>query len=250
MNCILVAAVARRGLLALGLAGALGLPACVSVEVGQKAPAQRYFRLNDDHAAAASASASTSGHPRVAALLIQPLPADAAADTTALAYSRHANELAYYQFANWTERPVRQLPRLLQRRLEASGLVGAAGLLGEPLSADWLLTIVVDALQHEVTTPPGQARFALTAELFDRRSRTRIARRQFEAVVPTERADSAAAAEALSLGVTQVFDALLPWLDEALQRGVAATTAPAVPSSVPSVATVPAAPAAASAASS
>jgi ABC-type uncharacterized transport system auxiliary subunit len=245
------AAVARRSLLALGLAGALGLAACVSVEVGHKAPAQRYFRLNDDPAAAVPAS--VSDHPRVPALLIQPLPADAAADTTALAYSRHANELAYYQFANWTERPVRQLPRLLQRRLEASGLVGAAGLLGEPLSSDWLLTIAIDALQHEVTMPPGQARFALTAALFDRRSRARIARRQFEAVVPTERADSAAAAEALSLGVTQVFDVLLPWLDEALQRGVAAataTTVPTAPSPVPSAPAVPAMPGAASAASS
>lgn len=225
------AVVSRRRLIALGLAGTLGLTACVSVEVGQKTPAQRHFRLTDGHAddRADVQAAAPMPPPRVAALLIQALPADAAADTTALAYSRRANELAYYQFATWTERPVRQLPRLLQHRLEASGLVGAAGLLGEPLSADWLLTLAVDALQHDVATPPGQARFALTAELFDRRSRTRVARRQFEAVVPTAQADSAAAAEALSLGVTQVFDALLPWLDQALQRGVAATAAPVVP---------------------
>jgi ABC-type uncharacterized transport system auxiliary subunit len=138
-----------------------------------------------------------------------------------IAYSRRANEMAFYQLASWTERPVRRLPRLLQRRLEAAGVAGAVGTLGEPLRADWLLTIGVDTLHHDVAAPPGQARFALTAELFDRRSRTRIARRQFEASAPCTSADSAAAAAALSQAVAQVFDALVPWLERELQAAAA-----------------------------
>jgi len=66
------------------------------------------------------------------------------------------------------------------------------------------------------------ARLALTVELFDRRSRARLARRQFVAEVPAARADSAAAAAAMSQAVSTAFDALVPWLDDELQRAAAA----------------------------
>ncbi len=189
------------------------LAACVSVGVGENVPVQALYLLHDAHAAAPRRSA-----PLVAALLIQPLPADAMADTQSIAYSRRSQEFAFYQFASWTERPLRQLPRLLQRRLEARGVAGAVGMLGEPLNADTLLTMAVDALYHDVAASPGQARFALTAELFDRRSRVRLAQRSFAVSVPVASADSAAATTALSQAVTQSFDELLPWLEDALQR--------------------------------
>ena len=197
------------------------LSACVSVGVGENVPVQALYLLHDAHAAAPRRSA-----PLVPALLIQPLPADAMADTQSIAYSRRSHELAFYQFASWTERPLRQLPRLLQRRLEARGVAGAVGVLGEPLSADTLLTMAVDALYHDVAASPGQARFAITVELIDRRSRSRLAQRSFETTVPVASADSAAAATALSQAVTQTFDDLLPWLEDALQRVPSTKTAP------------------------
>jgi cholesterol transport system auxiliary component len=194
------------------------LAACVSVGIGGEPAPQAYYLLHD----ATTATPSRRAPPLVDALLIQPTPAGALADTVSIAYSRHPYAYGYYQFAFWTERPVRQLPRLLQQRLEARGIAAAVGIVGEPLRADWLLAIGVDTLHHDVSAQPGQARFVLTAELFDRRSRTRIARRQFEASAPTARADSAAAAIALSQAVGQVFDALLPWLEDELQRAAPA----------------------------
>jgi ABC-type uncharacterized transport system auxiliary subunit len=100
-------------------------------------------------------------------------------------------------------------------------VAAAVGLLGEPLRADWLLTLAVDTLHHDVSAPPGQARLAVTVELFDRRHQARVARRSFTADVPTARADSAAAAVAMSLAVAAVFDAMLPWLEDELQRAAA-----------------------------
>lgn len=195
-----------------GLA-ALILAGCVSVDIGRDSPAQTLHLLHDSAAAPARRAA-----PLVPALLIQPLPATPMADTLSIAYSRAPNEFAFYQFATWAERPVRQLPRLLQQRLEARGVAGATGLLGEPLRADWLLTVAIDRLHHDVATPPGQARVALTVELVDRRQRVRLARRQFSADLPTQRADSAAAAAALSRAMTQVFDAVVPWAEGELAR--------------------------------
>ena len=199
------------------LLSAVLLTGCVSVGLGGDAPAQAHYLLADT-----AAPAARRAQPLVPALLLQALPADASADTAALAYSPRPNEFAYYQFAQWTERPVRRVPRLLQQRLEARGLAGAVAMVGEPARADWLLTVAIDALHHDVSTLPGQGRVAITVELFDRRNRTRVARRQFEAVVPAASATAPAAAAAISAALTQSFDALVPWLDAELQRAAAA----------------------------
>ena len=213
---------ARRFLarLLVALLAPLLLAACVSLGIGGEPAVHTHHALRD-----AAPATSRRAEPLVRALLLQPLPADALADTVSIAYSRRAHQFAFYQHASWTERPARELPRLLQRRLEARGVAAAVGIFGEPMRADWLLTIGVDTLHHDVSAATGQARLALTAELFDRRSRARVARRQFDASVPTGTADAAAAADALSLSVAQVFNALVPWLEGELQ-GVTARATP------------------------
>jgi ABC-type uncharacterized transport system auxiliary subunit len=200
------------------IAGALLLAACVSVDVGGNAPASVQFGLRDASVGAIVRRAA----PLVDALLIQGQGADALADSMSLAYSRREGEYAFYQLATWTERPVRQLPRLLQRRLEARGTAGAVGLAGDPMRADWLLTLGVDMVVHDVRAAPGAARLAVTAELFDRRTRTRVAMRRFEAVEPSARADSSAAAQAMAVAVGRAYDELVPWLEEQLQRAATA----------------------------
>ena len=192
------------------------LAGCVSLGIGESAAPHTHHVLHD-----AAAATERRAEPLVPALLIQPMPADALADTASMAYSRQAHQFAFYQLASWAERPVRQLPRLLQRRLEARGVATAVGMFGEPMRADWLLVIGVDTLHHDISVPPGLARLAVTVELFDQRKRTRVARRQFEASAPTATADSAAAAAALSQAVALVFDALLPWLEGELQNATA-----------------------------
>ncbi len=199
--------------LVLGVIVPLLLAGCVSLGIGGDAAPQTLYMLHDS-----ARATPRRAEPLVRALLIQSLPANALADTVSIAYSRRAHEFAFYQLASWAERPTRELPRLLQRRLEARGVAAGVALFGEPLHADWTLALRIDTLAHDVSAPPGAARLALTAELFDRRSRTRVARRQFEASAATATADSGAAAAALSLCVTQVFDALLPWLEAELQR--------------------------------
>ncbi len=205
---------------ALLLLSAGALSACVSVGIGSDAPVQAQYRLQD-----AGAAVSRRAEPLVPALVIQALPSDAVGETVSIAYSRRANEFSYYQLALWTERPVRQLPRLLQQRLQARGVAHAVGIAGDPLRADWLLSLGVDTVHHDVSALPGLARVTLTAELFDRRSRMRVARQQFEASAPTPTADSAAAATAMAQAVGQAFDALVPWLEAEL----AASTRKATP---------------------
>ena len=208
--------IGRRGLVLAALPATLGLGGCVSLKLGADAPAHAYLALHDpglDRVAGGVAA-------RVDALLIQVQPGSALADTHSIAYSRRAHEYAFYQLASWTERPVRSLPRLLQRRIEARGVASATGLTGDPLRADWLLALAIDEFVHELHAEPGTGRIALTAELFDRRARARVAHRRFEAGAAAGRADSAAAAAALSQATSRAFDELVAWLEVELQRGV------------------------------
>jgi ABC-type uncharacterized transport system auxiliary subunit len=195
------------------------LSACggINVGIGAESPAQTYLALRDPGAAPRRRAS-----PLVPTLLIQPLPADALGDTAGIAYARRPHEYAYYQLASWTERPVRQVPRLLQQRLEARGTAGAIGLNGDPVRSDWLLTLAIDTLHHDVSVQPGQGRVALTAELLDRRGRQRLARRSFAAAAPAVREDSSAGVEAMSSALARAFDALVPWLETELERAVAA----------------------------
>ena len=211
----------RRAFFALSAATAPALlAACGSINlgIGAESPPQTYLALRDPGALPARRAA-----PIVPALMIQALPADALADTAGIAYSRKPHEYAYYQLASWTERPVRQLPRLLQRRLEARGTAVSVGQNGDPLRSDWLLTLAIDTLHHDVSVQPGQGRVALTAELHDRRNRQRLARRSFEAAAPAAREDSSSGVEAMSAATARILDALVPWLEAELERAVAAS---------------------------
>jgi ABC-type uncharacterized transport system auxiliary subunit len=203
--------------MAIMAAAACTLTACVSLGIGSEPVAQQQLRLVDAGAAAVVPRAT----PLVATLLVQAQPADALADTLAIAYSRAPQRFAFYQHANWTERPVRRLPRLLQERLQLAGVAGAVGQFGDPLASDWLLALRVQTLHHDVASAPGQARVELVAELFDRRSRQRVAQQGLSGSAPVASADAAAAAAAMSVAVGGAFDRLVPWLESALATSAA-----------------------------
>ena len=200
----------KRRLLLLGASAPL-LGACVSVGVGNEATPQRQFVLQD---------AGLAGQARLArqvpALVVQVLPSTAAAETLSMAYAPRADELAFYQFATWADRPVRRVPQLLVQRLEAAGLAAASGELGGPLTSEWLLTLRIDHLAHEMASPPGEGRVTLMVELYNRRQPGRVARQRFDAGAPVASANSAAAAAAMSVALGRAFDALLPWLQAQL----------------------------------
>ncbi|MEP7280488.1 MAG: ABC-type transport auxiliary lipoprotein family protein [Rubrivivax sp.] len=186
------------------------LAGCITIGTGDKAPAHSYLQLQD------VGQGPARPQPLIDALLIRPEPGDALADTVSIAYSPAPNRFSLYQFASWTERPVRRLPLLLARRLEQRGVVGAVGQLGDPLRADWLLTLRVDTLYHDVGATPNRARVGLTAGLYDRRQRVQRGRQSFVADVPMTGSDSSSAAAAMSQATAQAFDQLVPWLEGVL----------------------------------
>lgn len=212
----------RRAFAGTALTAPAWLAGCMSVSVGEDRAPKVQLALRDGGAMPVARAA-----PLVDALLIQTLPGDALVDSAAIVYSRREHEYASYQLATWTDRPLRALPRLLQQRLDGRGVAGAVGLVGDPLRADWLVVLTVEALVHDVSTEPGTARVALGVQVVDRRRRARVAQRRFAAAVPSARADASAAVAAMSAAVGELFDAVVPWLEGELQRAVDAPRQPA-----------------------
>lgn len=202
--------------------GAFSLAACVSVDLPGSDVVNRQYVLTD--VGTANSGAAKSGAERAGAaakadaLLLQADVGDPIADSLSIAYARRAGERATYQLATWTDRPSRRVTQLLQRRLAARGSFGAVALLGQPVTADWLLAIAIDDIHHDVANEPGRARLAVRATLFDRRDRRQLAQRSFAQDVPTVQANSAAAAEAMNQALANVFDALVPWLEQEIDR--------------------------------
>ncbi len=194
-------------------AAALLLAGCVTVDVGGEGAAVTQYVIDD-----AGAVPERRAAPVADALLIQAGAGDPLADTLSIAYARHKGERALYQLATWTDRPARRIPQLLQRRLEARASFRAVAMLGQPLNANWLLAVAVEDIHHDLVTEPGTARLALRATLFDRRRRALVAGRTFSADVPVAEAKSAAAAAAMNRAVAQVLDALVPWLEQEVER--------------------------------
>jgi len=197
----------RAFLLAVAAAPIAG---CVSVSVGTAdTPGMTYYVLADARPAAPSASAARGP----ARLAIQAVGGDPMADSISLAYSRRPGERALYQFASWTERPSRRFAQRSQRRREAGGRFAAVTMLGQPVASDWLLTLALDTLVHDVAVTPGRAQVVLRAELIRRADRTRVAQRTFSAAPPVADAAAPAAVAAFAVAVADVLDPLTAWVE-------------------------------------
>lgn len=194
------------------------LAGCISVGIGTTdTPGLAYYVLEDArpvtaHAPSAVGNAATS-------LAVHSAGGDPLTDSTAIVYARRPGERSLYQLAAWNERPTRRIAQLVQQRLEASGHVAAVAQLGQPVQTDWLLTLALEQMFHDVSSTPGRARLTVRAELIDRRTRTRLAWRQFAAAPAVSEANAAAAAAAFAQATADVLDQLAPWVESSLTAG-------------------------------
>jgi ABC-type uncharacterized transport system auxiliary subunit len=199
----------RRAVAAIGAAAGI-LAGCVSVSVGNAdAPGVTYFELADARPPAA-ALAPPPAAPRLA---IQAGGADPLADSVSMVFSRRSGERQLYQFASWSERPSRSLAVLAQDRLLAGGRFASVTQIGQPVASDFLLTLRLEQMLHDVGQTPGLARVALRAELVDRRERLVIGQRLFAATAPVAEPAAAPAAVAFGMATADLLDQLTPWVE-------------------------------------
>lgn len=201
---------AVSGLAWLIAAGAALLAGCVSIGTSDTPP-MAYYVLADARPADAAAPAGAT-----ATLAVHSAGSDPLADSTAIAYSRQPGQRSLYQLAAWTERPSRRLAQLAQQRLQARGRFAAVTQLGQPVGTDWLLTVALDSMVHDISSEPGQARIALRADLIYRPGRTLVAQRVFTTAPAVAQAAPGAAVAAFAIGTADVLDQLAEWVESSV----------------------------------
>lgn len=159
-----------------------------------------------------------AAQPAPIALLLAPTQTASFFDTQRIVFSRTPGTRAYYQLAQWTERPgarfdVLLLERLSQRRAFAQVASMASGTRG-----DVLLAVSIRDLYHDDSRPPGTVRLELSAELTDRGARALVSRRTFTAEAQVTEESAAAAVTAFNAALTRLLDELLPWIEAEAAR--------------------------------
>ncbi len=190
------------------LASAFALSGCLNLGKQSDANTVTYYVLNDSAAVTAAPVVATADLP---GLLIPDTMASGFYDTDQLVFSRSADTRGQYQFARWTARPGKRFAELLRSRIERQGSwqVSAAGAY---VRSDRLLETQLIEFYHDASSPLGQLRLVVRAELVDTKQRSVLGRRVFEQQVPLTRFDAAGAAQASSLAIGRVLDDMSVWL--------------------------------------
>lgn len=185
--------------------------ACISVDVGVggDGKVQTQYLLAD-----LAPKQDRRADPIARRLLVTAVPS-AIGETYSIAYSRAAQQRAFYQFASWTDRPSTRIVRLLVDRIEARGMFSSVALLGNSIGGDLLLNVAVVDVIHDLST--GTGRIEIQAELIERRGRRLVARQRFSASAPVPQENAPAAVDAFSRAVTSIFDELVPWLERSAE---------------------------------
>ena len=221
----------RAGIL---LAAAIAAAGCTSLLPNQ---AKTYYLLQDLHdgqqsesspphsplrSGARPAMATTAGNPAASkaapVVLISVNPASTLYESAGIVFSRGPGQLAFYQFATWSERPSRRLGLMVERRLVEAVADGAplsgAALDTSGVRGDWILGVRLVDLYHDTTTTPHRAVVTVEAELVDWERRRMLDRAVFSATTDLRAEHVQAAVAAMNQGVTAALDQLAEWLAE------------------------------------
>jgi len=166
-----------------------------------------------------AAAAAAGPAPRIDRVLLLTAGASQSMfDSDRMVFSADGVSRAYFQYANWTERPVRRLLVLAERRLARSGAFRAVAPSTSGVRGDLLLTLRLDELFYDGSFTPSRTTISVHGELIDWRSRTFIARHTFTESVQSFSNDARGAAQAAGKAVTVVLDDLAIWVESAAAR--------------------------------
>jgi len=182
--------------------------------IGSRAP-QRYFVLSSEPSSARPAETAPVSQ---ATLLIAPTTASAFYDTQDIVYSRSSGTRSYYQLNHWTEPPGRRLDVLLMERLARSGRFRTVAASTDAVDGTLVLSVRLDELYHDASTPPGSVKISLLAVLGDPAQRAVAAQRRFTSSTPATTYDAPGAVDAFNAALGPLLDDVARWAADATGR--------------------------------
>lgn len=206
-----MSALARRRWLRALPGAALGAPALLAGcdTLDNRAPRFDFFVIEDLRPARAPAAGARLD----LTLLLTTGPTPALYDSDRIVFTTDGPSRSYYQYSNWSERPARRILTLAEARLAARGRFRSVAQTLSGVRGDLVLTLRLDDLTHDASSVPGRARVTVGAEIVEWRARRLVARETFAQAADASSADARGAAQAASVAVTAVLDALAPWAE-------------------------------------
>jgi len=167
--------------------------------------APRFFTLDSSTAIAADPPARGASSPGgLAPVLIVAAPrAMAGFDTDRIVYVLEAHRLQPYADSQWIDTPSKMLEPMMAAALSRAGVFGAVLQAPSPVDAQWELQSELVRLQQDVVA--ARFRFTLHVMLVEKRTRTVVLAREFDASAPITGTGPAAAVAAANEVVAQVL---------------------------------------------
>jgi cholesterol transport system auxiliary component len=152
-------------------------------------------------------------------LLVAPTATATFYDTQRIVFAQDAGTRAYYQLANWTERPGKRFDVLLLERLLARNAFAGIAATTSGTRGDLVLSASILDIYHDNAQQPGVVRLRIAVELADRNGRALLARRTLEQEEPLAAESAAAAVAAFDAAVARMLDELVPWVEREAAKG-------------------------------
>lgn len=184
-----------------------------------KTPPPAFYSLDSPRASTPSAFPDAAP-----TLIINPPIAAAGYDSARIVYTRESHKLEYFARSEWVDPPARMLAPLLVAAVEDSGAFRAVVLAPSSATGDLRLDTEIIRLQHDFLSQPSQVRFTLRAVLVNNKTRGVIARREFNAVVPSSSENPSGGVAAANHAVQTVLKDLSAFCAEAAQKSWTAET--------------------------
>ena len=202
----------------------LALTACSALRP-TTTPPPTFYALDAPPAATVAIAAAGATAPT---LLVLAPRAAAGFDSQRIIYLRQDHQVEYFAHSEWVDTPARMLGALLVPALQAGGAFRAVVPVSGAATGDLRLDTEILRLQHEFKRLPSQVRFTLRATLVDDRTRTVLAWREFDTVVPSASEDPYGGVVAANRAVQATLQELSAFSTEALRQWIATPAKPAL----------------------
>jgi cholesterol transport system auxiliary component len=179
-----------------------------------KPPTQPTLLLLDGGPAGTSAAVPT--RPGAKTLIVETPRAAAAYDTRDLAYTRRGQQIAYYAYHQWADKPTQMLAPLIVRAAQGSGAFRAVVPAPTLATGAFRLETELLRLQQDFTRTPSRVQLSVRAVLIDTATRQVLGVRLFDIAVDAPSEDAVGGASAANQAVAQWLPALATFMAQAI----------------------------------
>lgn len=179
-------------------------------------PSPYLYSLDNQHPVTQSSVPSSGVAPTTVVIVAAPR-AVAGFSTDRIVYVRAKHLLETYADSQWVDTPARMIGPLIAESLSQTRRFAAVLTAPSPAYARWELGTEIVRLQYDV--PEARVRFTLRATLIDKRTRSAVMTRIFEASASTPSVNPAGVVVAANAAVADVLDQLAQSCAMAIQEG-------------------------------